>query len=100
MMRHEARPTAQDPPGQQRADKGVADTDPGGGKSVLPAELAGVSDKDDRREIRGAESESREPGADIAASQDESLNVRCGPAAIDADPDHYGKEQDKENTLD
>ena len=99
MLRHQAGAPAQDPPGQQRADEGVAETDPGGGQTILPAELAGVSDEDDRRKLRGAECESREPGTDIAASQDETLYVRSGPAAIDADTDHHGKEQDQENTL-
>ena len=100
MLGHEAGATPQDAPCQQRADQSVADADPGGGQTIFPAELTGVSDKDDRREIRCTESECRKPGADIAASQDESLDVRCGPAAIEADADHHGKEQDKENTLD
>ena len=75
MLRHQARAATQDPPGQERADERVAQADPGGRQAVLPAELAGVSDEDDRREVRRAECESREPGADIAASQDETLNI-------------------------
>ena len=99
MLRHQARPASQDPPGQERADECVAQADPGGGQSVLPAELTGVPDEDNRREVRRTECECRKPGADIAASQDETLNMGCGAAAIDADPDHHGKEQDEEDTL-
>jgi hypothetical protein len=100
MMRHQARPAAQDTPGQQRADQRVADADPGRRKTILPAELAGIADKNDSGKIRGAKGKSRKPGADIAAAEHETLNIRCGPAAIDADADHHGKEQDEKDTLD
>ena len=75
MLCHQACPATQDPPGQERADERIAQADPGGGQAILPAELAGVADEDDRRKVRRTECECRKPGADIAASQDKTLHI-------------------------
>ena len=95
MLGHNARAAAKDRPCEERADKGVADTDPGGRDTVLPAELSRVADEDYRGEIRCAVGECRQPRADASSAEHKAVYVSCVLAAVDADSDHYAEEQNQ-----
>ena len=92
MLCHDAGTSAEDVPCEQRADEGIAQTDPCGRHTELPAELTGIADKDDRREVRGTERERGQPRADGTVTQHEAVNVCALLSAVNADADHYGEE--------
>ena len=97
MLRHDAGAPAENPPGQQGADEGVADAHPGGGDTELPAELAGVAHEDDGGKIGGAVGEGGKPGAHASPAQDETVDVGGMPAAVETHIDHY-TEKDQQHT--
>lgn len=100
MLGHDAGAAAQDHPGQQRAQQGVADARPGGGDAVLPAKLSRIAHEDHRGEIAGAVGEGGEPGAHRAASQHKAVYVSGMAAAVKADPHHDGEENQKKSYFD
>ena len=93
VLGHDTGPATQDPPGGEAADEGVAETDPGGGEAELPAELSCIAHEDDRREVRGAIGEGRQPGTDVPPPEHEAIDVAGMPARVDADEDDDGEEQ-------
>ena len=83
-VRHLARARAEHPPSQKRAQDGVAYACPHGGDAVLEAELAGVADEHDSREVAGPVGERAHPRADVAAAQHEPVDGGRRFAAVDA----------------
>ena len=100
MLGHDPCASAQDPPGHQGTDQGVADSDPGCRNTVFPTELSGVTYENNRREIGGAVRKCCEPGTDGAAAQDESVDIGGSLPAIETDAHHNGKEQQKHQYFD
>ena len=45
MLCHDTGTSAEYDPCEQRADNGIAETDPSGSNSVFPTELTGIADK-------------------------------------------------------
>ena len=82
MLGHDAGAAAQNGPGQQRAENGVADTDPGGGDTELPAKLTSVADKNNCGEIGRAVGESGQPRADAPSAEDEAVDIGGVFAAV------------------
>ncbi|MPM82086.1 hypothetical protein SDC9_129144 [bioreactor metagenome] len=93
MLGHDAGAAPQNHPGQQRADEGVAQTDPGGGDAVLPAELTGIPHKDHGGEVRGTVSKGGEPGPYRTSTQYKAADIGGMTAAIEADHQHCREEQ-------
>ena len=62
MLCHDTGTPAEDDPGEERTDERVAKSDPGGGDSEVPPELAGITDKDNGLEIGGSVGERGKPG--------------------------------------
>ena len=97
MLRHDTRTTAQDYPCEKRSDKGIAQTDPGGGNTEFPTKLAGISDKDNRRKIGCTVGKGRQPRAHVSTAEDEAVDVRGMLAAVQADTDEYCKVKDQDS---
>ncbi len=100
LLGHDAGPATEDDPREQRADERVAETDPGGRKAELPAELAGVTDEHDGREVRGTEGEGGEPGADGPSAEDVVVDVGSMASGPEPDENHDTEEQDQKKDLD
>ena len=100
LLGHDSSASAKDDPREQRTDKGVPQTDPGGRKAELPAELAGVTDEHDGREVRRTEGEGGEPGTDGPSAEDVVIDVGRMSSRPEADEDHDTKENDQKNDLD
>ena len=96
---HDACAASQDGPGEERSDKGVAEADPGGGHTEAPSELTCVTDEDNGGEIRGSEGEGCEPWSHGASAENEAVDIRRVPAAVEADAQHNSKEDDEKNDL-
>ena len=97
MLGHDPRSPSEDHPGQQGAEDRITDTGPGGGDTEAPAELSGVADEDDGREIGGTVGECRQPWTYGAASQNKSFHISCMLSAVESDADQYGKVDDQNN---
>ena len=100
MLGHNPRPPPQHHPGQQAADGGVAQPDPGGGEPVFPAELTGVPDKDDRRKIARPVGKGGQPRPDRPAPQDEARNADGMAPGGDAYRHHAGEKDNQQENLD
>ena len=94
MLRHNAGASAQDVPCEQGADECVAQTDPCRSHTEFPAELTGITDKDNCREVRGTEGECGQPRADGAVAQYKAVYICALLSAVHADADHHGEEDD------
>ena len=92
MSRHDTRATAQNLPCKERADKGISETDPGRGKTEVPTELSGITDEDNGREVGSTEGEGRQPRADVASAEHETVYVGGMLSAAEADEDHQCEE--------
>lgn len=91
LLRHDARAPTQDRPCEQRSEHRVADADPRCRYAEIPAELPGVSDKNDRRKIRRAVCERGEPRPYRPAPQNIPVHRFGAPLVFDPDEYHHGK---------
>lgn len=66
MICHNSGTPAENQPCKQGADEGVAETDPGRGKTEVPAKLSGITDKNNGGKIRGTIGKGAEPRSNIA----------------------------------
>ena len=97
---HAARPLGQEHPGKKCADQGVADADPGGGDAESPTKPAGITYKNDSREVRGHIGKRRQPGTHFPAADNEVIrgfDFFLGDNAYD---DHGCQERDQNQILD
>ena len=99
VLGHDTGSAAQDDPRHQGADQRVAKTDPSGSQTEVPAELSGISDKDNRRKVRCTKRKRRQPRAHRAASQHESVDVLSTLAAHKAHQEHSGKEHHQKDNF-
>ena len=99
MLRHQFCATTQDDPGQKRTDDGVADADPSTRQTILPTKLSGVAHEDHRREIRGSESEGREPGPYGATTQYETVDCAGLLTGVYSHTNHHGQKDESQNNL-
>ena len=93
--RHDPGPPAQDDPGQQAANQGVADANPGGGQAVFPSELSGVTDEYNGGKVGGAVGKGSEPGANAPSSQYKVIDIGGMTPGIESYPQHDGKKDDQ-----
>ena len=100
VLGHDAGAAAQEHPGHERADEGVAQTDPRGGQAEVPAEASRVADENDRGEVGRAEGEGGEPGAYRAAAQDEAVHALSRTGGQEAHQNGDGEEDDNHSELD
>ena len=91
---------AQQYPGEQGADEGVADAYPGGRQTVFPAKLSGIAHKDDCRKITGAVGEGGEPGTYRTAAEHKTFHTVGLLARVDADAYCHGQENYRKEYLD
>ena len=82
---------AQNRPSQQTADKGIAQSDPGGGQAEIPAKLTGITHKNHRREVGRAKGKGGEPGANGASAQHKAIHVGGVLAAGKTHANHKAK---------
>ena len=100
MLRHDAGSSAQNDPGQERSQDGIADSCPGGRDAVFPSELSRVAYKYNSGEIGCTVRESCQPGTDRTSAQDKTVYI-CGIlSAIKSDPDHDCEKDDQHHYLD
>ena len=99
MLRHNTGTPAKDNPCQHGADDGVSKADPGGGYAVFPAELSGITDKNNGGEIGSAVSKGGEPGADAPAAQNKTVYISGVFPAVESDKDHHRKKDDQHSYL-
>ena len=92
MLRHNAGTASEDGPSQQGAEEGVSDSGPCGGDTVAPAELPGVADEHDRREIRSPVGERGQPRPDGTSAEYEAVDIGGVAAAVEADSNHQPEE--------
>lgn len=95
MLAHDPGPPAQDDPGQQAANQGVADANPGGGQAVFPSELSGVTDEYNGGKVGGAVGKGSEPGANAPSSQYKVIDIGGMTPGIESYPQHDGKKDDQ-----
>ena len=95
MLGHHTGAPSQHRPGQQRADKGVAEADPRRCQTEIPTKLTGIAHEDHRREVRSAKGKGSEPRADGAAAQHEPFHVGGMLAAGQSHADHQRKKGDE-----
>ena len=93
-MRHFACARTQHPPGNERAQNGVAQAGPKRRQAVFPAELACVSHEDNGAEVAGAEGESAHPGAHVSSAQNKAVNAISVLAAVNAHAYGHAEEDD------
>ena len=91
-MRHLTRARTEHPPGQKAAEDGVADAGPHSGDAVFPTELAGIADEHHGGEVAGAVRECAHPRADVAPTQNETVDARGSAAAVQADANRHADE--------
>ena len=94
MLRHDPGAPAENAPRKKRTDKSVAQTDPSGGKTEIPAELPRITYENDRGKIRRAEREGTEPRSDRTGTEHETVYIGGVPAGLKTDTEH---EREKEN---
>ena len=95
-VRHLTGTGAHDPPSKKAAEQGVSNACPKRRQAVLPAKLAGIADENDGGEVARTVGERAEPGAHVAAAENEAVNTRGGTATINAHPDCHAKEYQDE----
>ena len=94
VLRHEFGAATEDNPCQKRTNHGVANAYPCGRQTILPAELTGITDEDNGREIAGAKGKGRKPGTYGTTAKDETVNRSGLLVGIDSHANHHGQKDD------
>ena len=95
MFAHDPGPPPKDDPGQQAADQGIANANPGGGQAVFPSELTGITDKYHSGKVGGAIAKGGEPGPHTPSSQNKVIDIGGMATGIESHSQHDGKKDNQ-----
>ena len=93
MLGHNTGTAAKDNPCEQGTDERIANTDPGGSKTIFPAELSGIADEDNSGKIRGTISKRSQPWTNRASAKDKAIDIGGVASAVQTDTHQNGKVQ-------